>query len=249
MRFFIELAYNGTAYHGWQIQPQATTVQETIEKALSTLLRQPVEIVGSGRTDTGVHAEQQFAHFDTQDRFDPVQLVYRLNKLLPPDIAIRQIVEVPAQLHARFDATYRKYEYRICRRKSPFLPNMAYFFERPLDVALMNQAAQKLLQYNDFQSFSLVNTQVYTFDCTITEAHWLTQGDMLVFHIKANRFLRGMVRAIVGTLLDVGLGKRPVATFDDIILAKDRRKAGQAAPPEGLFLTEVGYPSNAWGNP
>lgn len=242
MRYFIELAYNGTTFHGWQIQPNAATVQATIEKALSLLLNHAVEMVGSGRTDTGVHAEQQFAHFDYDATIDLEQLSYRLNKILPNSIVIKRIFEVSPEAHARFDATSRKYEYRISRVKNPFRQQLVYPFNRPLDVGLMNEAAKKLLQYQDFQCFSLVNTQVYTFQCQIKEAVWVEQGDLLIFHIRANRFLRGMVRAIVGTLLDVGLGKRSISDFEDVILSKDRRKAGQAAPPEGLFLTEVCYP-------
>lgn len=244
MRYFIELAYHGAAYKGWQVQVETATVQGTIEQALSTILRQSVGIVGSGRTDTGVHAEQQFAHFDTDTPLDCPKLTYQLNRFLPNDIAIRRIVPVEAEAHARFDATARRYEYRISRVKDPFKPVLVYQYEVPLDVAAMNQAAQVLLQHTDFQSFSLVNTQVKTFRCDVTQAEWFERGNTLIFSIKADRFLRGMVRAIVGTLLEIGRGALPVEAFEQIILAKDRRQAKRAAPPEGLFLVEVSYPQN-----
>lgn len=244
MRYFIELAYHGGRYKGWQIQHQTLTVQGTLEQALGTILRQPTPVVGSGRTDTGVHAEQQFAHFDTDASLDCTKLTYQLNRLLPHDIAIRRIVSVPQDAHARFDATARRYEYRISRIKNPFRPDMVYHYEIPLDVEAMNLAAKYLLNYTDFQSFSLVNTQVKTFRCAIVQAHWEAQPNALSFHIKADRFLRGMVRAIVGTLLEIGRGTLPVEAFEEIILAKDRCRAKRAVPPEGLFLVEVSYPQN-----
>lgn len=242
MRYFIELSYRGTAYHGWQRQGNALSIQEIVEKALSVLLKQPIGIIGSGRTDTGVHAEQQFAHFDCEEIADLQALTYKLNKFLPPDVSIKRLFVVESNVHARFTATARKYEYRICYRKNPFLQNLIYEYQIPLDIALMNQAAQLLLRYDNFQSFSLVNTQVKTFRCKITEAVWIEESDLLIFHIRADRFLRGMVRAIVGTLLEIGRGRTKVGDFEQIILSKDRRMAGRAAPPQGLFLMEVSYP-------
>lgn len=243
MRYFIELSYKGTDFIGWQRQAQGRSVQQTLEEALATILRQPVEIVGSSRTDTGVHAEQQFAHFDfDQPIADPDKLVYRLNSILPFDLAVRRVFPVTDDIHARFAATHRRYEYRIIRHKNPFLTNQAHLFRPDVDLEAINTAAALLLQYDDFESFSKVHTDVKTFLCTITTAEWQQEGDTLVFRIQANRFLRGMVRALVGTLLDVGTGKQSVADFERIILAKNRKYAGAQAPAHGLFLVEVGYP-------
>jgi tRNA pseudouridine38-40 synthase len=243
MRYFIELSYKGTDYIGWQRQVKGRSVQQTLEEAMATILRQPIEIVGSSRTDTGVHAEQQFAHFDFQPPIaDPDKLVYRLNSILPFDLAVLDIMPVEADVHARFAATHRRYEYRIIRHKNPFLIHQAYSFRPGLDLEAMNAAAALLLQFDDFESFSKVHTDVKTFVCKISMAEWQQQGGVLVFRIQANRFLRGMVRALVGTLLDVGTGKKSVADFERIILAKNRQYAGAQAPAHGLFLVEVGYP-------
>ncbi|MPR32996.1 tRNA pseudouridine(38-40) synthase TruA [Salmonirosea aquatica] len=244
MRYFIELSYKGTDFIGWQRQVKGRSVQQTLEEAMATILRQPVEIVGSSRTDAGVHAGQQFAHFDSQVPLaDPEKLVYRLNSILSYDLAVRRIFPVEAEVHARFAATYRRYEYRIIRHKNPFLTNQAYLFRPDLDLEAMNAAAALLLKFDDFESFSKVHTDVKTFLCTITTAEWQWAGGTLIFRIQANRFLRGMVRALVGTLLDVGTGKQTVADFENIILAKNRKHAGAQAPAHGLFLVEVGYPS------
>lgn len=242
MRYAIEIAYKGTHYHGWQSQPNAITVQESIENALQKMMRTRLEIVGSGRTDTGVHAEQQFAHFDTDIEIDRSQWLYHINKILPHDIVIKNITPVNAQWHARYDALWRSYEYRISRSKNPFLEGLVYDDSRFYDEILMQEAAQMLLQYEDFQSFSKVNTDVQHFKCQLKQATWHYSPHLWVFEITANRFLRGMVRAIVGTLLEVGKGKMNIKTLETAILQKDRRLVGAAAPPQGLFLSKVIYP-------
>lgn len=248
MRYFIELSYKGTHFIGWQRQPKGRSVQQTLEEALSTILRQPLDIVGSSRTDAGVHALQQFAHFDLPDTLeDPEKLVYRLNGLLPGDLAVREIFRVSSQVHARYEATHRRYEYHIIRHKNPFLTQQAYLFRQQLNMDAMNEAAALLLDYSDFESFSKVHTDVHTFLCTISRADWTQESQSLVFTVQANRFLRGMVRALVGTLLDVGIGKRSVQDFEQILVEKDRKKAGAQAPAHGLFLVEVGYPNEIRG--
>ena len=246
MRYFLELAYRGTHYHGWQRQPNGLSVQEVLETALTIILRDPVALVGSGRTDTGVHAGQQFAHFDTERPLPP-NLIRSLNSLIPGDVAVYACFPVRDDDHARFTATHRHYQYEVIRRKDPFRDGLAYVFTLPLDVDRMNEAAGRLLNYCDFESFSKVKTDVKTFNCRIDVACWVEKPDGdLTFHIRADRFLRGMVRAIVGTLLDVGQGRLSVADFDRIIDAKDRKRAGRAAPAEGLSLVEVGYPAEVF---
>lgn len=246
MRYFFELSYHGTSFCGWQRQANAMTVQEALENALALLTKRTVKLVGSGRTDTGVHAVQQFAHWDTEPLEDPDALVFKLNKFLPPTIAVYRMFPVAHDTHARFSATSRKYEYRITRWKSPFLTNLAYLYDLPLDLAAMNEAAVRLVRHDDFQSFSRVKTEVNHFYCRIIEAHWEDRGDLLVFHVRADRFLRGMVRALVGTLLDVGLGKTSLNDLEAIIQARDRSRAGRAVPPQGLFLVEVTYPEGSF---
>ena len=243
MRYFLECSYKGTNYSGWQIQENANTVQAEIEKALSMILKKSISITGSSRTDTGVHAMQQMAHFETENELSDLEnIVYRLNKILSYDIALQRIFLVKDDYHARFEATSRKYEYRISNDKNPFQRGLCYEFNQVLDIELMNNACEKLFQYLDFECFSKIKTDVNTFNCTIMEARWERgNNEMLVFHIKANRFLRGMVRAIVGTLLEVGTGKLTVKDFEQIILSKNRKKAGRAVPAEGLFLMEVNY--------
>jgi tRNA pseudouridine38-40 synthase len=245
-RYFIELSYKGTQYHGWQVQLNAHTIQQEIQNALSTVLRDSVEIVGSGRTDTGVHARVQVAHFDSEVHIDVNTLAYKLNSFLPYDIAIKHIKPVKADAHARFDATSRSYEYHITTSKNPFAKDLAYFFTAPLNLGLMNEAAACMLQHTDFESFSRVKTDVNTFNCTVFEARWEQTTDGVVFYISANRFLRGMVRAVTGTLLEVGRGNLTVEQFEKIILSKDRKKAGRALPPEGLYLTAVEYPADIY---
>lgn len=246
MRYFIQFSYFGKAYHGWQNQPNAITVQEVLEKALSTLLRKKIEVVGAGRTDAGVHAKQMFAHFDVDAIADSNELTYRLNAFLPEDIAIQNIVQVNADAHARFDAVERTYEYWLVQEKSPFYADTAHFVKHSLDVEAMNRAAQFLLVHNDFECFSKSNTDVKTFLCDVRKAVWEIREDKLVFTISADRFLRNMVRAVVGTLLDVGLGKMQPEAIQDILESKDRGKAGVSVPAKGLYLTKVSYPKNIY---
>ncbi|MCR9228395.1 MAG: tRNA pseudouridine(38-40) synthase TruA [Flavobacteriaceae bacterium] len=242
MRYFVQFSYFGKAYHGWQNQPNAITVQEVLEKALSILLRDKVEVVGAGRTDAGVHAREMYCHFDFDDIPDMDDLVYRLNAFLPDDIAVQAIRSVNHKAHARFDALERTYEYWIVREKNPFLFNHAHFVKYPLDLDAMNLAAKILLDYTDFQCFSKSNTDVKTFNCDVKEAFWTTDKEKWVFTISADRFLRNMVRAVVGTLLDVGLGKMSSGDIHKIIASKDRGEAGVSVPAKGLYLTKVLYP-------
>ncbi|WP_017731309.1 tRNA pseudouridine(38-40) synthase TruA [Nafulsella turpanensis] len=246
MRYFLDVAYNGTHYHGWQVQQNANTVQAELEGALSKLLRTPIAVVGSGRTDTGVHAEQQLVHLDWDAELDVEQLHFRLNKLLPSDIAVKRIFPVHPKAHARFSALFRSYEYRISRQKNPFLQKLTYVNGRPLDVEAMNKAAEFLLQWEDFECFSKVHTEVKHFRCNIQEARWIEEGDMLVFYIRANRFLRNMVRAIVGTLLEVGQHRMSREEFRQVLESRDRSRAGRSAPAQGLFLTKVTYPDKIY---
>lgn len=240
-RYCIELSYLGTDFAGWQNQINAVTIQETIEKGLSILLKKTTAILGSSRTDAGVHAYQQFAQFDFEGDLDIPDLSYRLNHILPFSISIKQIKSVSDSFHARFDAKSRAYEYRITKVKNPFLIGRAYQFGTYLDFEKMNLACQILFKHTDFECFSKIHTDVKTFNCEIMRAEWIQVGSDLIFHIKANRFLRGMVRAIVGTLMQVGLGKITVAHFENIILSKNRSNAGVSVPAKGLFLTEVNY--------
>ena len=242
MRYFITLSYNGKNYHGWQIQPNGSSVQETLEKALSTMLRCPISIVGAGRTDAGVHAKKMIAHFDTDVALNTLELPRRLNCFLPTDIAIQKIEPVANDLHARFSATKRSYEYHLVTEKDVFCTETAFFHPGTLDFDTMNQAAAQLFNYIDFTSFSKLHTDVKTNNCTIFEARWeQLSPSHWVFHISADRFLRNMVRAIVGTLLQVGTGKISIDDFKRIIENKDRCQAGTSAPAHGLYLTDVQY--------
>ena len=248
-RYFIEIAYRGTAYHGWQIQNNATSVQEILNKALATILRQNIETVGCGRTDTGVHATQLFAHFDltlpTGDSplaADNSQLVIRLNSILPYDIAVKRLFEVQPTAHARFDAVMRSYEYHVHFKKDPFRQDLSWMLRDRPDMSLMNLGAEILMEYRDFSCFSKSNTQTFTNNCLITSAVWKLTGDSMVFYISADRFLRNMVRAIVGTLILVGKGERQPEDIRQIIESKNRSNAGMSVPACGLFLTEVRYP-------
>ncbi len=245
-RYFLELSYLGTPFHGWQIQENAETVQGTIEAALSTFFRSPHSIQGSGRTDTGVHASMQVAHFDTSESFEKEKLVKGLNGILPKEISIHSIREVKSEAHARFDAEERSYFYRMIFQKSPFLDGMAWYSFRKPNVDLMNKAAATLLSYKDFEAFSKVNTEVNHFRCEIKSAYWEQKDGELLFHITANRFLRGMVRAIVGTLVEIGLEKRAPESLVEIIESKSRARAGKAAPAHGLFLDRVTYPDEIY---
>jgi len=244
LRYFIELSYDGTHYHGWQSQPNALTVQDKIEKALSLLLRSTLKITGAGRTDAGVHARQMFAHFDTDIIFSPADLVYKLNSFLPKDIAIQQIFPVQSDMHARFDAVARSYSYYLHTSKNPFLNNFSWYFKKDLNIDIMNEAASQLLLFDDFKSFSKTHTDVKTYICDIKQAYWKHTGEQLVFYITADRFLRNMVRAIVGTLIEVGLEKIDIEKFVQIIEARDRNKAGFSVPAHGLFLERIVYPES-----
>lgn len=240
-RYFITFSYDGTAYHGWQIQPHSISVQEELQKALSTLLRQSIEVVGAGRTDTGVHARKMVAHFDF-GQLDCDQLVYKLNKMLPKDIAVHKVEQVADDMHARFSAKSRTYHYFLHLSKDPFLRAYSWQMYGNLDFDLMNKAAMVLMEYRDFTSFSKVNTDTKTNDCTITEAHWDRVGDnQWRFTITGNRFLRNMVRAIVGTLVEVGRGRMTIEQLRHVIEAKDRCRAGDSVPGNALFLVEVLY--------
>jgi tRNA pseudouridine38-40 synthase len=242
MRYFITLSFDGTAYHGWQIQPHSVSVQEELQKALSTLLRMPVEVVGAGRTDTGVHARKMVSHFDINAELDCQQLVYKLNKLLPRDIAVQHVEQVSDDMHARFSAKSRTYHYYVHLGKNPFLRSYSWQLYGKPDFELMNKAALVLMEYMDFTSFSKVNTDTKTNDCTITEAHWDRVGEgQWRFTITANRFLRNMVRAIVGTLMEVGRGRMTIEQLRQVIEAKDRCRAGDSVPGNALFLVDVKY--------
>lgn len=241
MRYFIKFSYKGTNYHGWQCQPNASSVQETLTKALSVVLNSDIEIMGAGRTDTGVHAKEMFAHFDFEKKIEIPTLIHKLNSFLPKDIAVSDLILVHDQAHARFDATKRTYEYHINTTKNVFSEELSWYYHQKLDVNRMNEAANILLIHTDFQCFSKVHTDVNTFNCKITQAFWQQENERLIFTISADRFLRNMVRAIVGTLVYVGLGKISLEDFNTIIESKDRGKAGFSVPAHGLYLTEVKY--------
>ena len=241
MRYFIELSYLGKNYHGWQTQPHAISVQEKINKAISTILQEDIIITGAGRTDAGVHASQMFAHFDTDKNLDD-NFTYKLNTILPNDIVIYKTLVVNSEAHARFDAVSRSYEYKIVLGRNPFLLDTSWQLNyTAINVNLMNEAAKLLYEYEDFECFSKVKTDVFTFNCKITHAEWILKDKELTFYISANRFLRNMVRAIVGTLLNVGLGKISIEDFRKIIESKNRSNAGVSVPAKGLFLTKVSY--------
>jgi tRNA pseudouridine38-40 synthase len=240
MRFFIELSYKGTNYHGWQMQPNANSVQSEINNALSTLLNTKIEVMGAGRTDTGVHAKQMFSHFDYHQDFDGLELVSNLNSFLPKDITIHNINVVADDANCRFDALSRTYHYHIIQQKNPF-NTMAYLLYRNLDVDAMNSACKHLLGKQDFTSFSKVNTQTFTNNCNVILANWEQKEGELIFSIKADRFLRNMVRAIVGTLLAVGEGKIKPEKVKEIIAKKDRGDAGTSVPAHALFLSNIEY--------
>ncbi len=241
-RYFIELAYNGRNYHGWQIQPGTPTVQEALNRALSTLLREEIQVVGAGRTDTGVHASFYVAHFDTCQSLEyPEQTVYKLNRILGKDIAVSRIYPVATDKHARFSAVSRTYQYFIDKNKNPFTCEYAWKVYPLPDIRLMNEACQALFEYRDFTSFSKLHTDVITHNCIIMDAHWKDTGKQLVFTIKADRFLRNMVRAIVGTMVEIGQGKLTLADFRRIIESRNRCNAGTSVPGHALFLCHVDY--------
>ncbi|MEJ8757624.1 tRNA pseudouridine(38-40) synthase TruA [Pontibacter sp. H259] len=244
MRYFLEIAYDGTRFHGWQVQPNAISVQEVLDDSLSKILRETINSTGSGRTDTGVHASQQLVHFDCSQHLDPQQVVYRLNRILPDDISAYNLYLVPDDAHARYDAFARTYHYHVTLRKDPFKRYYAWYHSKPLDVEKMNEAAAILLKYEDFTTFSKVKGDTKHYRCNMYEAFWQQHGYELIFTIRANRFLRGMVRLIVGALADVGRGKLTIAQFEQMIASQDRSQASGAAPSEGLYLARVEYPEN-----
>lgn len=246
-RYFIEVAYNGARYHGWQVQPNAISVQAVLNDCLSKILRQEVRVMGAGRTDAGVHARQLFAHFDLVLLIEDFPIfLNRMNAFLPKDISVQSIRQVSSNAHARFDALSRTYEYWVVQEKNPFQEGNAYLLHKPLDVELMNAAAQKLFEFNDFSAFCKSDTQTKTNNSKIKEAVWERRGELLVFTVRADRFLRNMVRAIVGTLLEVGLGKITQAQFVQTIKSKDRSNAGASVPAHGLYLTKIEYPNTVW---
>ncbi len=244
-RYFIRMAYMGTHHHGWQVQSSAPSIQGDTARALSLLLKEPVQLTGAGRTDTGVHAQCFYAHFDSQhspDQLASMSLAFKCNRILPPTIAVYEIFPVHPKAHARFHATQRTYHYFISTKKDPFWQDRAWVYERRLDINRMQEAAQLLLQHSDFGSFARSNTQVKTNICQVDTAEWEAASHILRFRIRADRFLRNMVRAITGTLTDVGLGKISVDDFNKIIAARDRSRAGYSAPARGLHLAHIEYP-------
>jgi tRNA pseudouridine38-40 synthase len=244
-RYFIFLQYKGTAYHGWQKQPNGITVQQILEEKLSILLRIKIETTGAGRTDTGVHAREFVAHFDLNYQMtDKTHFLYKINGLLPYDISAYDVREVSALANARFDAVLRSYEYHITTIKDPFLKEYAYFFPWTLDIEKMNEASAKLLLYTDFTSFSKLHTETKTNNCKIIFARWTANNNQLLFTITADRFLRNMVRAIVGTLIEVGKGRLSIDGFCHVIGSKNRCSAGVSVPAQGLYLTKIEYPAN-----
>jgi len=243
-RYFIKLSYRGTSFHGWQIQENAHSVQAELNRALSLLLKEDISTLGAGRTDTGVHAKFFVAHFDSarKDLNDNASFIYHLNKILPIDISVKAILAVKPEAHARFDAISRTYHYYICRDKDPFWRELAWLYQGNLDIELMQKAADTLFNYDNFTSFSKVGSDNKTSICKIATAKWEAKDNLLIFEITADRFLRNMVRAIVGTLVEVGRGKITVEKFEEIIAAKNRSLAGTSAPAEGLYLTDIKYP-------
>lgn len=247
-RHFIYLAYNGKNYCGWQIQPNGITIQEVIEKNLSTLLRSKISITGAGRTDAGVHARLMVAHFDCEVTFESSVLSEKLNRILPKDILIYKIVRTKPEAHARFDAISRTYNYYITTQKDPFYYDFLYKITYPLDCHLMNKACEILFEYTDFTSFSKLHTDVKTNNCKIMKAEWKVENNIRIFTIQADRFLRNMVRAIVGTLIEVGRGKLSLDDFRKVIESKDRSKAGTSVPGKALFLSGIEYPGDLFNS-
>lgn len=246
MRFFLDISYLGTAFHGWQVQDNANSVQAEVNNALSTILRTPIECLGSGRTDTGVHALCQVAHFDLESTLDTKSIVFKLNSLLPKTIAINSCRQVKEDAHARFDADFRSYKYHFHSSKNPFKEGKSYLFSKPLDFEAINKSCELIGGWKNFEAFSKVQTEVNNFNCTIQEIGWERNNEGSFFYVSANRFLRGMVRAMVGTLLEVGQLKISVAQLKEILESKDRRQAGRAVPPEGLYLSKVSYPDHIY---
>jgi tRNA pseudouridine38-40 synthase len=248
LRYFFQISYKGTKYHGWQIQKNAISIQQVIQEKLKQLTNEHIEITGSGRTDTRVHAKQQYFHADLKSEIDTKDFKYHINAILPKDILVRSIQKVNPEAHARFDAVTRSYEYVIIPHKDPFRLNETYIYQRFIDLDKLNAASEILVGKHNFRSFSKVKTQVNNFNCEVYSASWQQDEDRVVFHIKANRFLRGMVRAIVGTLLMVNEGKIEISTIREIMASQDRSKAGRSAPPDGLYLSEINYPIRIFEN-
>ncbi|MBR4038425.1 MAG: tRNA pseudouridine(38-40) synthase TruA [Tidjanibacter sp.] len=249
MRYFIELSYRGTAYNGWQIQPNAPSVQQTLQEALSKMLRESVEVVGAGRTDTGVHARYYVAHFDCSTAIDDQEkFLYHLNSVLPFDIAVSRVRRVRDDAHARSDATEREYTYLITTVKDPFTLGNAWYYRysTPLSVEAMNRAAEALLRHTDFTTFAKLNSNNSTNICHVSYAQWRATEQGFEFVIRSNRFLRNMIRALVGTMVDVGRGKISPEEFEQLIIARDLSRASGSAPAEGLFLSNVKYPENIY---
>ncbi len=244
MRYFLFFSYRGTNYHGWQIQKNALGVQEVINNTLKTILKTPVQTIGSCRTDTGVHANEQVLHFDLDKKLNKSNLLYKLNSLLPKDIAVNNIKEVRADAHARFSVVQRQYIYQITKHKNPFLQDLAYYFRKDMDLGKMNSLNDFLIEWKDFQSFCRVKTDVNNFICNIHSLMWTADKDQVYFTVSANRFLRGMVRTMVGTMIEVGMGNCSKQNFIDVVHSRDRRKAGPAVPPHGLFLNTISYPDD-----
>ena len=243
MRYFINISYNGKNYHGWQIQKNAVTVQSTIQDVISKILGKSTDIVGSGRTDTGVHAKSQVAHFDVNKEVDN-DFIYRVNAFLPQDISINSVNQVDDNSHARFDAISREYIYKIHDLKSPFVDGLSVFYNKKINMDLINEACSTIMKNSDFQSFSKVKTEVKNFNCTISHASIRRKNNSYLFKFCANRFLRGMVRALVGTLLQLNEGKINLKEFNLIFEKKNREYAGPSAPPYGLYLNKVNYNSD-----
>jgi tRNA pseudouridine38-40 synthase len=241
-KFFIEISYLGTHFHGWQIQENANSVQEILQDALSIVLRKPIGITGCGRTDTGVHAYQHYSHFYAEAAQFGEAFIHQINSILPHDISVKNIIRVHESAHARFDPVSRIYEYRLYFKKNPFQKGLACYFPYFPNLELMTQAAEVLKEYSDFSCFSKTHTQVKTHICTIFKTKWYWDGDILIFEIEADRFLRNMVRAIVGTLLQIGWGEINIKELRKIILSGDRSRAGASVSPEGLYLKRIIYP-------
>ncbi|MGE7777744.1 tRNA pseudouridine(38-40) synthase TruA [Chitinophaga sp. NPDC101104] len=245
-RYFIEVAYMGARFSGFQVQENTLTVQSEIDHGISVLMRERVETTGSSRTDAGVHARQNFLHFDMEQPLHP-QFVYKMNAILPPDIVVKGVYPVADELHSRFAATGRSYEYTLYTSKDPFLRDRGYFFPYRLNMDLLQEAAAVLMEYRDFTTFSKRNTQVKTFNCTIRESVWKQEGERIVYNVSANRFLRGMVRGMVGTMLRVGRERISLDAFRVAIESRDCTLADFAVPPQGLCLMEVQYPEGSFG--
>lgn len=244
-RFFVKISYAGSNYHGWQMQPNANSIQEELEKAFSLLLKQDIKITGAGRTDTGVHAEEYYAHFNYFDNIEIINLklwIHKFNALIPNDISVHDIFEVNSNANARFDAISRTYEYRICQYKNPFLNGFVWHMNKPIDIDIMNEGCKILINNSDFTSFSKLHSQTKTNICKVSEAEWkYSEKNFLIFKISADRFLRNMVRAIVGTLIELGQNKISLTEFQNIIDKKNRSDAGYSVPACGLFLTNIKY--------